>query len=345
MSDDTVAEPPPRPKRPLSAYNLFYRYKRGKIVKVSCNKSVFVLQFMYPWIVLWMLTSYVISYCSHCVCSLCLKLPRSDDDDSYKEAVTKLIMALPGLEEYHSINDSINDLSSDSMKDVNDLRRTDIRTALMNNLSADDAPSKRSHRKSGKGSALSFLEMNKMMCTSWAQVDEFAKNIFRELADEGRALHKKRVAEYNAKYGAPAPKKMRYTVPSTSAPMPTQNQLDELSNLNNKKNPVTVSSTSAQLKPTQAQLDELINCEPLPINESDTTLDDLMVSMTGLRVSLFDDEPSKAEAAMVSPTTVTSAIFDIPMFPDVNDLKSSFVSEASAGEFLEFIDMLDGDIY
>lgn len=307
MSDDTVEEPPPRPKRPLSAYNLFYRYKRGKIVK----------------------------------------LPRSDDDNSYKETVTKLIMALPGLEEYHSINDSINDLSSDSMKDVNDLRRTDIRTALMNNLSADDAPSKRSHRKSGKGSALSFLEMNKMMCTSWAQVDEFAKNIFRELADEGRALHKKRVADYNSKYGAPAPKKMRYTVPSTSAPMPTQNQLDELSNFNkNKKNPVTVSSTSAQLKPTQAQLDELINCEPLPINvESDTTLDDLMVSMTGLRVSLFDDEPSKAEAAMVSPTTVTSSIFDIPMFPDVEDLKSSFVSEASAGEFLEFIDMLDGDIY
>ena len=291
--DDTaVDEPPPRPKRPLSAYNLFYRYKRGKIVK----------------------------------------LPRGDDDNSYKEAVTKLIMALPGLEEYHSINDS----------HPSDLRRTDIRTALMNNLSADDAPSKRSHRKSGKGSALSFLEMNKMMCTSWAQVDEFAKNIFRELADEGRALHKKRVAEYNSKYGSPAPKKMRYTVPST----PTQNQLDELSNLNNKKNPVTVSSTSAQLKPTQAQLDELINCEPLPINvESDTTLDELMVSMTGLKVSLFDDEPSKAEAAMVSPTTVTSAIFDIPMFPDVNDLKSSFVSEASAGEFLEFIDMLDGDIY
>ena len=291
--DDTaVDEPPPRPKRPLSAYNLFYRYKRGKIVK----------------------------------------LPRGDDDNSYKEAVTKLIMALPGLEEYHSINDS----------HPSDLRRTDIRTALMNNLSADDAPSKRSHRKSGKGSALSFLEMNKMMCTSWAKVDEFAKNIFRELADEGRALHKKRVAEYNSKYGSPAPKKMRYTVPST----PTQNQLDELSNLNNKKNPVTVSSTSAQLKPTQAQLDELINCEPLPINvESDTTLDELMVSMTGLKVSLFDDEPSKAEAAMVSPTTVTSAIFDIPMFPDVNDLKSSFVSEASAGEFLEFIDMLDGDIY
>lgn len=303
--NDTVEELPPRPKRPLSAYNLFYRYKRGKIVK----------------------------------------LPRSNDDNTYKEAVTKLIMALPGLEDYHSINDSTSDLSTDSMKDVNDLRRSDIRKALMNNLSADDTPSKRSHRKSGKGSALSFLEMNKMMCSSWSQVDEFAKNIFRELADEGRTLHKKRVAEYNAKYGAPAPKKMRYTVPSTSAPKPTQNQLDELSNLNNKKkNPVTVSSTS--IKPTQAQLDELINCEPLPINiESDTTLDELMVSMTGLRVSLFDDEPSKAEAAMVSPTTVTSSIFDIPMFPNVDDLKSSFVSEASAGEFLEFIDMLDGDIY
>lgn len=134
-----------KPKRPLSSYNLFYRYKRSKILEV------------------------------HDILG-----------DDAAETINNIIMAAPGLEDYTHDN---NVLASDHSKEY---RRDVIRGALINNLKPK--AEKRSHRK--KHGAMSFLEMNKLMCTSWKAIDEFAANVFEELAEEGRAIHQEKVQQY-----------------------------------------------------------------------------------------------------------------------------------------------------
>ena len=88
-----------QPKRPLSAYNLIYRFKRSKILEAHEN------------------------------------------GDGSKEAINRLIMAVPGLEEYPSI------VTTMSPKHVKWLRQTGIRSALRDKLSPKDV-SNRTHRKS-----------------------------------------------------------------------------------------------------------------------------------------------------------------------------------------------------
>mmetsp|Transcript_26682 Transcript_26682/g.57378 ORF Transcript_26682/g.57378 Transcript_26682/m.57378 type:complete len:343 (-) Transcript_26682:138-1166(-) len=167
---------PPKPKRPLSAYNLFYRFKRSKILAAHEN-----------------------------------------GDDS-KETSNRLIMAMPGLEDFPSM-----DIAIYSNEDVQDLRRTKIRLALLDNLTPKDY-SKRNHRKSH--GAMSFLEMNKIMCTSWKSIDDFARGAFEELANEGRSIYHKRVAEYEEKYPS-APKKKIKTSSTLFIAAPKNNKSDE----------------------------------------------------------------------------------------------------------------------
>lgn len=137
-----------KPKRPLSAYNLFYRFKRCKLLEAHEN------------------------------------------GDESKQTVNRLISALPGLEDYPSTRFA----PIDHMKE---LRRNEIRFALLDNLGPNDS-SKRAHRKSH--GAMSFLEMNKAMCVSWKSIDDFARGVFEELADDGREAYHKRVTEYEESY-------------------------------------------------------------------------------------------------------------------------------------------------
>ena len=155
-----------RPKRPLSAYNLFYRFKRNKILEAH----------------------------------------KSGEDS--EEAVNRLILAVPGLEDQHASIDGM------SPEDVQELRRAEILSALQENLSPKDNRN-RSHRKSH--GALSFLEMNKIMVASWKAIDGFARSVFEELAEEGRKLYHIRVAEFEKKYPN-APKK---TLKKSSKPNAT----------------------------------------------------------------------------------------------------------------------------
>ena len=157
-----------RPKRPLSAYNLFYRFKRNRILEAH----------------------------------------KSGEDS--EEAVNRLILAVPGLEDQHaSIVDGM------SPEDVQELRRAEILSALQENLSPKDNRN-RSHRKSH--GALSFLEMNKIMVASWKAIDDYTRSVFEELAEKGRRMYHIRVAEFEKKYPNAPKKTIKKSSNSTSAP-------------------------------------------------------------------------------------------------------------------------------
>ena len=165
-SPTCVMSTPTRPKRPLSAYNLFYRFKRGKIVELQPHHG--------------------------------------NGSDEHKEIVRQIVMAAPGLEE-HTTTTTGNDVSTLSSDDaMKELRRDAIRSALVNNLLPTDN-SKRYHRKTH--GAISFLEMNKVMCSAWKAVDDFGSSVFKELAEEAKQEQLKRVAEYDKMY--PNSKKMK----------------------------------------------------------------------------------------------------------------------------------------
>lgn len=144
---------PERPKRPLSSYNLFYRFKRTKVLEAQEN------------------------------------------GDYTKETIFRIITSIPGLEDHPTLTPNSNTSTTDllSSHPLKQIRREAIRSSLKENLTPKDT-TKRTHRKSH--GAMSFLEMNKLMCTSWKGIDEFSRNIFEELAEEGRGVYHKRVAEY-----------------------------------------------------------------------------------------------------------------------------------------------------
>ena len=130
-----------KPKRPLTPYNLFYRFKRSKIIQASSTKSI------------------------------------------SKSAILRLVQAVPGLEDM-----SRSELKLLHPKDVYATSRDIVRREMQDNLLPFDG--KRSHRRSH--GAIEFLEMGRMMCDQWKLVDEPIKEIFKELAEDGKKLHKER---------------------------------------------------------------------------------------------------------------------------------------------------------
>ena len=136
-----------KPKRPLSAYNLFYRFKREKIVAAA-------------------------------------KAGNDSPND-----IINLVMSVPGLEDY--LPESLAATMTSSQ--IDELSRSEIRSELLTNLSPNETR-KRTHRKSQ--GAMSFLEMNKHMVCSWKSIDEETRSVFEELAEIGRRVYRKRVAEY-----------------------------------------------------------------------------------------------------------------------------------------------------
>ena len=157
-----------RPKNPLSAFNLYYRYKR----------------------------------------TIILDAHTSDNDEKSgtltgsknKESVQRLITSIPGLESY-----TPETLSTLSPTKRNEISRTEIRKVLVNNLSPNESTRDRLHRKSH--GCMSFIEMSKIMSTSWKSIDEYTKSVFEELAQEGRVVQQERVAEYE-KLNPPQPEAM-----------------------------------------------------------------------------------------------------------------------------------------
>ena len=175
-SDNT----PPKPKRPLSAYNLYYRQKRAKILEANTA------------------------------------------GDNSRETILRIMQTTPGLEDYHNHAIALTTLYTSSA--LAELSRANIRAALLDNLTPNEN-SKRSHRKTS--SALNFLEMNKIMVSSWKAVDDITRSVFEELAIDGRKIYVKQVEEFERKYpgvmkqmkaaAKTATKKKRSSVSSSSS--------------------------------------------------------------------------------------------------------------------------------
>jgi len=151
-----------KPKRPLSGYNLFYRYKRNKVLDATVNQSNACLQ----------KTS-----------------PTPKEDKANLILIRSIITSLPGLEgisQDHAI-------WSFPAPRVNELRASNVRAAMEGKLFPNENTRNRLHRKvHGMG----FVEMGKIMRDMWAGADRFTKTVFGELADVGRVRYRGLLAEY-----------------------------------------------------------------------------------------------------------------------------------------------------
>ena len=144
-----------RPKRPLSAFNLFYRFKRQQVLHALA----------------------------------------SNDNNLGMEEISRLIEAPPGLEHH---DPSSSTPTHDDLEALNALRRSIIINELKPNMNARDAKA-RSHRKDhGMKGAISFVELGKIMNSSWKKCDGVAKAVFDELSQEGREKYRVLAQEYNA---------------------------------------------------------------------------------------------------------------------------------------------------
>ena len=150
--DTTVV---PKAKRRLSAFNLFYRFKRQKVIALQ-----------------------------------------QSNQDANKDDITNLVQAAPGLEDYARGGATLpQDVSPE---EVYNLRRANIHKEMEHNLAPRDTRT-RSHRtdQNGINGSMSFVELGKLMNTSWKDCDDFAKSVFRELAEEGRRDYRQRLEKYN----------------------------------------------------------------------------------------------------------------------------------------------------
>ena len=119
-----------KPKRPLSSYNLFYRFKRQHIIELGKG--------------------------------------------SKKDDIIALVAIQPGLENtYPNIpTDATNTMSVD---EINELRKTNIRNDMINNLCPRETSTRRHRKSNAMNGEMSFLELGKLMNSSWQSCDEFAK--------------------------------------------------------------------------------------------------------------------------------------------------------------------------
>lgn len=153
-----------KPKRPLSSFNLFYRYKRSLLASHLAGQGEIPKEAIQG----------------------ILACPPGSEDE--------LLQSLSTQEQQHQQHfiDSPSSLSPGT----NELRREKIRTALEGKVLPSYTAVKRRHRKAADGPSLSFVEMGQLMTESWKSVDPYAKKVFDELAEEGRACYRDAMKEY-----------------------------------------------------------------------------------------------------------------------------------------------------
>eukprot|EP00985_Skeletonema_marinoi_P033581 scaffold41658_cov226-Skeletonema_marinoi.AAC.3 len=145
-------------KRPLSSFNLFYRYKRSLLT----------------------------------------------GQDISEEAVKNILTCPAGLEDglLPSTSRHQQQQSKRTSKNIkpslktNELRRTKIRSALDGKILPSSDTKKRRHRKAANGPSISFVEMGRLMTESWKSVDPYARQVFDDLAGEGREYYRDALEKY-----------------------------------------------------------------------------------------------------------------------------------------------------
>ena len=150
-----------KPKRPLSAFNLFYRYKRQHIIRL-------------------------------------LSSPSNSNGSVNEDAVRCLIETAPGLEEYYNTSSATGydaaAASASTQAEEDALRRHRICFELKN-LQARDLKT-RAHRTS-MNCPIGFVELSKLMNSNWKACDDVGKAVFNEISQEIREVYRRQVKEYN----------------------------------------------------------------------------------------------------------------------------------------------------
>jgi len=149
-----------KPKRPLSSFNLFYRYKRSLFLQVqgeNLSKE----------------TAQNIIACPAGLEDELLLLPQSTSQSQQ--------------------------LKIEPSPETNELRRSKIRAALQGKIlpSSSDSKKKRRHRKTANGLAIGFVELSRLMSECWTGADPYARQVFDELSLEGRQIYRCALEEYN----------------------------------------------------------------------------------------------------------------------------------------------------
>lgn len=155
-------QPSPKPKRPLSGYHLFHRYKRNMVLNAT----------------------------THSLNNInCLNSNATTGID-FESTIRNIIAALPGLEGIPS--DHV--IWTLSPANINELRASNIRIAMEGKLFPSEI--KRKHRKVHVH-GLGLFGMNKIMNEMWARVDGFTKQVFGELFDVGNIRYHRLLVEYD----------------------------------------------------------------------------------------------------------------------------------------------------
>eukprot|EP01083_Nonionella_stella_P012509 35491_1 len=309
-----------KPKRPLSAYNLFYRFKRSKILQAH------------------------------------------DTGGYTKETIHRLIMSPPGLEDHPTVF-----ATTMSPQQLKEYRAKAIRDALQQNLAPKDAKSKRSHSKTH---GMGFLEINEMVGASWRGLDDFSKSVLEELAEEGRKMYKRRVAEYEEKYPPMPSSEKRGNKSSSSSnggdgnsavddTPPKKSSLSAVAVASKELPPVDIildAFEAAQTAPPAEIITPADNChdrrlpffphifEPEGSSQHTTESDNSSVSVS---VSVATNNNNNVNAASSTSTTTRECILegDFPYFAravsreeDPNKCGNSVVSE---DDFMKLFEALD----
>lgn len=147
-----------KPQRPLSSFNLFYRYKRAVILEMTSGISTTkedVLKILSATVGL------------------------EDADDAVLQQSSQQQQPPPG-----------------PTNEINIRRRNKVRDALKGKILPQNN-GRRRHRKSANSLGISFSELGKLMTTCWKDVDPYGKDIFEELSEEGRQIYRDQMKKYS----------------------------------------------------------------------------------------------------------------------------------------------------
>lgn len=147
-----------KPKRPLSSFNLFYRYKRAVILEM---------------------TSGITTTKEDVLKILSATVGLEGDDDAVLQQSSQQQPPPAG-----------------PTNEINIRRRNKVRDALNGKILPQNN-GRRRHRKSANSLGISFSELGKLMTTCWKDVDPYGKDIFEELSEEGRQIYRDQMEEYN----------------------------------------------------------------------------------------------------------------------------------------------------